>query len=96
MNLSFSNLSREHLKAIECYIAGDNPQKAKKHLSQIISKMEIFLSFPYIGKVNAVYNIESVREFVVMGYKVIYQIRKNDILILAVYKYINFDERQIK
>ena len=37
-------------------------------------------------------NIETIRDYVVLGYKVIYKINKNSISVLAVYKYIDFDE----
>jgi len=37
-------------------------------------------------------NVETIRDYVVLGYKVIYKNNKKSIIILAVYKYIDFDE----
>ena len=36
-----------------------------------------------------------IRDFVVFGYKVIYKINKESLIILAIYKYVDFDEKQI-
>ena len=54
------------------------------------------LSSPYIGKVNAVYNREDIRETVIEGYKTIYQIKPPHIIVLVVYKNIDFDEASME
>jgi len=51
--------------------------------------------YPYIGKVNVTSYIENIREFVVFGYKVIYKIDQSSICIMAIYKYIDFDETKV-
>lgn len=40
-------------------------------------------------------NMPHIRDYVVLGYKVIYKINKENITILAIYKYIDFNEREI-
>jgi hypothetical protein len=40
-------------------------------------------------------NITTIRDFVVLRYKIIYKINTKTITILAIYKYVNFDEEQI-
>ncbi len=37
----------------------------------------------------------NIREFVILGYKVIYKINEKSITILAIYKYIDFDENEL-
>ena len=51
--------------------------------------------YPYIGKVNTTMNLRYIRDFVVFGYKIIYKINIKTIVILAIYKYIDFDENSI-
>ena len=40
-------------------------------------------------------NMHNIRDFIVFGYKVIYKINKESITVLAIYKYIDFDEKNI-
>jgi hypothetical protein len=40
-------------------------------------------------------NMHHIRDYVVLGYKVNYKINKENITILAIYKYIDFNERDI-
>ncbi len=69
---------------------------ARNCLRQLRGRLESFLQFPYVGKVNAVYGREDVRETVVEGFKVIYQIAEGDVIVLAIYKNIDFDEAQLE
>ena len=64
-------------------------------LDIIPEKVEMLRHYPYIGKVNATFNMNHIRDFVVFGYKVIYKINKENLIILAIYKYVDFDEKQI-
>ena len=88
-------IAKEQSNQIKSYISKDNPKIAIKHLLKIKRKIELIGKYPYIGKANSVYNLENIREFVILGYKVIYKINTKTILILAIYKYINFDENSI-
>jgi addiction module RelE/StbE family toxin len=96
MRVRFTETAKEQLKAIKSYIARSNPQIASKHIKKITNRIKGMISFPYIGKVNAVYNREDIREIVIEGYKIIYQIKPPNIFILAVYKNIDFDESSIE
>lgn len=95
MRIRFADTAIKQLQSIKSYIACDNPQRASKHIKKIIDGTKKILSSPYIGKVNAVYNREDIRETVIEGYKTIYQIKPPDIIILVVYKNIDFDETGI-
>ena len=96
MRIRFSETAKKQLHSVKSYIARDNPQAASKHIKKIIDRTKKLLSSPYIGKVNSVYNREDIRETVIEGYKVIYQIKPPYIFILAVYKNIDFDEAGMK
>jgi len=95
MKIVYSKQAKEQLFNIKSYIAQDNKRASLKYLSKIKDKIEILKDYPYIGKVNTTMNLKSIRDFVVFGYKIIYKINIKTIMILAIYKYIDFDEKSI-
>jgi addiction module RelE/StbE family toxin len=95
MKIIYSKQAKEQLTNIKDYIAKDNKTVAIRYLSKIKHKIEILEDYPYIGKVNTTMNTRSIRDFVVFGYKIIYKINIKTITILAIYKYIDFDENTI-
>jgi toxin ParE1/3/4 len=95
VQVRFSQTARDQLKEVKAYIARDNPEIASKHIRKVIERTKKVLEYPFIGKVNAVYNQEDIREIAVEGYKVIYQISLKCINVLVVYKNIDLDESDI-
>ncbi len=95
MKIIYSKQAKEQLYSIKEYIAHDNKTVAIEYLSKIKYKIEMLMHYPYIGKVNATFNMNHIRDFVVFGYKVIYKINKESLTILTIYKYVDFDEKQI-
>lgn len=95
MKIIYSLQAKQQLYSIKEYISVDNKKTAIEYLSKIKNKIELLGHYPYIGKVNSTFNLNNIRDFVVFGYKIIYKINKENILILAIYKYINFDETTV-
>lgn len=95
MKIIYSIQAKKQLYSIKEYVALDSRKNAIEYLSKIKNKIEILSSYPYIGKINSTFNLDYIRDFVVFGYKIIYKINKENILILAIYKYIDFDETTI-
>lgn len=95
MRLVYSRLARDQLAGIREYIAADNKKAAEVHLQEIRRKLELLLDFPYLGKVNTTFNKAEIRDFVVLGYKVIYQIKAEVIEVLAIYRYLDLDESSL-
>ena len=95
MKIIYSKQAKEQLYSIKEYIAQDNKTIAIEYLSRIKYKIEMLRHYPFIGKVNATFNMNHIRDFVVFGCKVIYKINKENLIILAIYKYVDFDEKQI-
>lgn len=95
MKIIYSKQAKEQLYNIKKYISLDNKKAAILYLTKIKTKVEILSRFPYIGKINTTLNIKYIRDFVVFGYKIIYKINENNIVILAIYKYIDFNEQDI-
>lgn len=96
MHIKFAKTAIDQLKSIKSYIARDNSERALEHIKKIINGTKKILISPYIGKVNAVYNRDDIRETVVEGYKTIYQIKSSYIIILVIYKNIDFDESDME
>ena len=96
MKIIYSAEVKNQLQNIKDFIALDNKKRAIDYLKKIKEKIEILGKYPYIGKVNSTMDSANIREFVILGYKVIYKINEKSITILAIYKYIDFDEDNIK
>jgi len=95
MKIIYSKQAKGQLLNIKKFISKDNKEVANKYLLKIKRKIELISHYPYIGKINTTINKENIRDFVVCGYKVIYKINDNSINILAIYKYIDFDENEV-
>lgn len=95
MKIYYSYQVKKQLNSIKEYIAKDNKKIAFQYLLKIKEKIELIGMYPYLGKINPTMNVIYVRELIVYGYKVIYKINKKSILILAIYKYIDFDENEL-
>ena len=54
------------------------------------------LQYPYIGKVNATFDDESIREIILDGMKIIYKIYPKSVAVVMIYKYIDLDESNIE
>ena len=93
MKIAYSESANNQLIQIKEFIALDNNKVANEYLIKIKEKIEILSQFPYVGKINTTLNIYNIRDFVVLGYKVIYKINSKDIVILAIYKHMSFDEK---
>lgn len=95
MKIIYANQAKEQLYKIKEYIALDNQKVAIEYLTKIKNKIEILATYPYIGKMNTALNVQNIRDFVAFGYKIIYKINKETITILAIYKHMDFHEKNI-
>lgn len=93
MKIAYSESAENQLIQIKEFITLDNNKIASEYLVKIKTKIEILSRFPYVGKINTTLNISNIRDFVVLGYKVVYKINSDDIVILAIYKHMGFDEK---
>jgi plasmid stabilization system protein ParE len=91
----FSKDSKEYLKSIKKYISKDSKSIAVQYVSKLTTKIKTLLQYPKIGQISKIYNDEVIREIFVDGYKVIYKINDNSILVLMIYKNIDFDESSL-
>ena len=96
MRVNFSHDSKEFIFKLKSHISLDNPSRAKSYATKLVTRIKDMLQYPYIGKVNATFDDESIREIVLDGIKIIYKIYPNSIGIVMIYRYIDLNEEDIE
>ncbi len=76
--------AKSDLKQIFDYIAKDSIYYAKNVTQTIVTKTEILIEFPEIGRVVPKIDDTNVRELIVYSYRLIYEIAPDGIEILAI------------
>lgn len=95
MLVSFTKDAKTFLFNNHNYIAKDNPTAVKEYTAKLIKRIVDMLQTPNIGKINAVFDNDTIREITLDGMKVIYKKYPKNAVVLMVYRSINFDESQI-
>ena len=76
----WSSPAKNDLKRIHDYIYVDSHFYAKKVIQVIIEESNKLADFPKLGRVVPELMDENIRELLVYSYRLIYQIRQNNIL----------------
>ena len=74
----------EDLESIAEYIERDSPFYAKAVVNKIFQSTEKLENFPKIGRIVPELGREDIRELIVYSYRLVYQVKKSQILIIAV------------
>ena len=82
--LKWSEEAIEDIESIASYIEKDSPHYAKVVVSKIFEKAELLQSFSKIGRVVPEINEENTREIFIYSYRLIYKIKDDVILFIAV------------
>lgn len=80
----WSEPARADLRSIHDFIAHDSRHYAKKVTQDIREKTDVLNDLPKIGKIVAELNNEAVRELWLYSYRIIYEIKEQDVFVLAV------------
>lgn len=80
----WSDPAKADLKSIHDFIAHDSKHYANKVAQDIRQKTELLDEFPKIGKRVTEINDQNIRALSMYSYRIIYQIKDNDIFVLAV------------
>ena len=72
------------LQAIFDYISIDSKYYASVFVNEIIDSAEKIADFPKMGRIVPEYQQDDIREILVQSYRVIYQLKQNQVLILTV------------
>jgi toxin ParE1/3/4 len=73
-----------HLEAIHQYISRDSITYASRFIKSLISQTDILKTLPLSGRIVPEFNLENIRELIYKDYRIIYEVKKNAINILAV------------
>ena len=76
--------AKNDLKQVHDYIAKDSKYYAQKVVQEIVAKTETLIDFPEIGCVVAEISDQGIRELIVYSYRLVYEISKTEIDILAI------------
>jgi len=82
--LEWSEEALEDIESIATYIEKDSLFYAKLVVSKIFEKAEILQEFPELGRIVPETNDETIREVFIYSYRLIYKIKDNTILFIAV------------
>ncbi len=95
MTIEYSKEAKEELLNIRNFIAQDSAFNATEYTQELVMRINGMLEFPYIGKVNRTFARQDIRDLFIDGYKIIYKIQLNSIVVLILYKYNQIDEKKI-
>ncbi len=76
--------ARADLRSIHDFIAHDSKHYARKVTQDIREKTDILDELPKAGKKVAELNDEAIRELSLYSYRILYEIREPDVVVLAV------------
>ncbi len=80
----WTNEALTDIESIAKFIAKDSVLYASSVVSKILDTTDTIKSYPYSGRIVPEENKETLREFFVYNYRLIYEIKENTIYILAI------------
>lgn len=86
MKLRWSERSVNDLIAIQKYIAQNNPQTAKKWVTQLRQRARRAAETAMTGRVVPEFNQTDIREVFLGNYRIVYRILDDGILVLTVFE----------
>ena len=78
----WSGPALEDLRQIRTWVARDSPAAARRLASRIRKGVENLTDFPMAGRVVPEIGIKTYREIIVRPYRVIYEVRDNDAVVI--------------
>ena len=80
----WSDPAKADLRSIHDFIAHDSTHYAKKVTQDIAAKPDVLDNLPRVGKVVPEFDNEAIRELSLYSYRILYEIREPDVVVLAV------------
>ncbi len=74
------------LRAIDDYIAADNPAAAERWVGRLIAKAEAAARVPMAGRVVPEKGRRDIREVFLRTYRIVYRVREDGILVLTIFE----------
>jgi plasmid stabilization system protein ParE len=82
-SVAWTSLARDGLDEVLEYIAEDSPEAAEKVLDVVLSIAESLSVFSERGRVVPEVGDQSIREIFVYSYRLIYEVKPNEVRVLA-------------
>ena len=83
-SLRWSGPALRDLRSLRAYVSLHRPDAARRLAARIRGDVERLTTLPESGRVVPELGIEHIREVIVRPYRVIYEIRQHDVVILRV------------
>jgi plasmid stabilization system protein ParE len=80
----WSRRAAQDLDSIVEYIASDSPTYAGTVLKKIVNQTKTLARFPQAGRAIPEFDDENLRELIAYSYRIIYRLRDDEALIVAV------------
>ena len=74
----------QDLESIASYIAQDSPAYAATVVRTIVNQTKMLVNFPRSGRKVPEFDNENIRELLVYSYRLIYQLREDEVVVAAV------------
>jgi len=84
MRIDWSDLALDDIDEIRHYIAKDSPFYARQFAERVFEAADKLLEFPMRGRTVPEADNPQIRELIVQGYRLMYRIEADRLLILAV------------
>ena len=84
MHVEWSDFAREDLDSLVAYISRDSAFYAKTFAEKIVLSTRRLKQFPQSGRMIPEADDKTLREIIVQGYRVMYRLEEERVLILAV------------
>ena len=86
LSIEWTERAIADLRAIDDYIAADNPLAAERWVGRLIAKAEAAARLPMAGRVVPEKGRTDIREVFLRTYRLIYRVREGSILVLTVFE----------
>jgi plasmid stabilization system protein ParE len=86
MRLRWTERSRRDLGDIERFIARDDAERGRRWVARLETRARKAAEVPLAGRVVPEIGRRDVREVIVNGYRIVYLVRAEDVVILTVFE----------
>ena len=86
MKLVWSKRAVRDLISIGDYIARDNPAKARAQMALIRKRAKGAIRFPKSGRIVSEFGQDTIREFVLGNYQIVYELKPQKVVVLTVFE----------
>ncbi len=83
MKITYDDIFLDRLKTQIDFIAADKPGAAKKIKLKILTQIKKITKFPYSYRKSVFFENENIRDLIVFGYTIVFEISENGIYVFG-------------